>query len=154
MLMLIYKYSANCRITPPEAYLTADIILSMPQNISEGLVIYPKVIAHRISQELPFMATENTIMAIVKNSGDRQEAHEKIRVGLFFSFLKLIILIFIKKKRSYPTRLVIKYNLAWRMTLLKELEMIPISIPSKKIWIPFLILPVLLDGLLSRWMPF
>ena len=31
------------------------------------------------------MATENIIMAIVKNGGDRQEAHEKIRVRLFFS---------------------------------------------------------------------
>ena len=27
------------------------------------------------------MATENIIMAIVKKGGDRQEAHEKIRVG-------------------------------------------------------------------------
>jgi len=72
--------SANRRITLPEAFLTADIILSTLKNISEGLVVYPKVIARRISQELPFMATENIIMAIVKNGGDRQEAHEKIRV--------------------------------------------------------------------------
>ncbi|KAJ8517585.1 hypothetical protein ONZ45_g5252 [Pleurotus djamor] len=72
--------SANRRITIPEAYLTADIVLSTLQNISEGLVVYPKVIARRISQELPFMATENIIMAIVKKGGDRQEAHEKIRV--------------------------------------------------------------------------
>lgn len=42
--------------------------------------MYPKVIERRISQELPFMATENIIMALVKNGGDRQEAHEKIRV--------------------------------------------------------------------------
>ncbi|PPQ64901.1 hypothetical protein CVT24_008240 [Panaeolus cyanescens] len=72
--------SANRRITLPEAFLTADIILSTLQNISEGLVVYPKVIARRIAQELPFMATENVIMAIVKKGGDRQEAHEKIRV--------------------------------------------------------------------------
>lgn len=72
--------SANRRITLPEAFLTADIVLSTLQNISEGLVVYPKVIARRISQELPFMATENLIMAIVKKGGDRQEAHEKIRV--------------------------------------------------------------------------
>ena len=87
MLMLIYKYSANRRITLPEAFLTADIVLSTLQNISEGLVVYPKVIARRISQELPFMATENIIMAIVKNGGDRQEAHEKIRVKSFFFFI-------------------------------------------------------------------
>ncbi|KAF7421114.1 adenylosuccinase ade13 [Pleurotus ostreatus] len=72
--------SANRRITIPEAFLTADIVLSTLQNISEGLVVYPKVIARRIAQELPFMATENIIMALVKNGGDRQEAHEKIRV--------------------------------------------------------------------------
>ena len=64
--------------------MTADIVLSTLKNISEGLVVYPKVIARHISQELPFMATENIIMAIVKNGGDRQEAHEKIRVSLFF----------------------------------------------------------------------
>ena len=73
--------SANRRITLPEAFLTADIVLSTLQNVSEGLVVYPKVIERRISQELPFMATENIIMAIVKKGGDRQEAHEKIRVS-------------------------------------------------------------------------
>lgn len=73
--------SANRRITLPEAFLTADIVLTTLQNVSEGLVVYPKVIARRIAQELPFMATENIIMAIVKNGGDRQEAHEHIRVS-------------------------------------------------------------------------
>ncbi|ORY34753.1 adenylosuccinate lyase [Naematelia encephala] len=72
--------SANRRVTIPEAFLTADILLTTLQNISEGLVVYPNVIARRISQELPFMATENIIMAIVKAGGDRQECHEKVRV--------------------------------------------------------------------------
>ena len=49
--------------------------------------MYPKVIERHIAQELPFMATENVIMAIVKKGGDRQEAHEKIRV--ICSFLSL-----------------------------------------------------------------
>ncbi|KAF5329443.1 hypothetical protein D9619_009163 [Psilocybe cf. subviscida] len=79
-LMTSSVQCANRRITLPEAFLTADIVLSTLQNISEGLVVYPKVIARRISQELPFMATENVIMALVKKGGDRQEAHEKIRV--------------------------------------------------------------------------
>lgn len=48
--------------------------------MTEGLVVYPRVIARRIAQELPFMATENIIMALVKAGGDRQEAHERIRV--------------------------------------------------------------------------
>jgi adenylosuccinate lyase len=49
-------------------------------------VVYPMVIAKRIAQELPFMMTENIIMALVKKGGNRQEAHEKIRVNLFLSF--------------------------------------------------------------------
>lgn len=72
--------SANRRISIPEAFLTADIVLSLLQNIFDGMVVYPQVIARRISQELPFMATENIIMAMVKAGGDRQVCHEEIRV--------------------------------------------------------------------------
>ena len=36
-----------------------------------GLVVYPKVIARYIEQELPFMATENFIMAMVQAGGNR-----------------------------------------------------------------------------------
>ncbi|XP_040263677.1 adenylosuccinate lyase [Bufo bufo] len=72
--------SANRRICLAEAFLTADIILSTLQNVSEGLVVYPKVIERRIRQELPFMATENVIMAMVKSGGNRQDCHERIRV--------------------------------------------------------------------------
>ncbi|XP_065800476.1 adenylosuccinate lyase [Muntiacus reevesi] len=72
--------SANRRICLAEAFLTADTVLNTLQNISEGLVVYPKVIERRIRQELPFMATENIIMAMVKAGGNRQDCHEKIRV--------------------------------------------------------------------------
>ncbi|KAF8901147.1 adenylosuccinate lyase [Gymnopilus junonius] len=77
--------SANRRITLPEAFLTADIVLSTLQNISEGLVVYPKVIARRISQELPFMATENIIMAIVKREIrvlSHEAGHQVKQLGL------------------------------------------------------------------------
>jgi len=84
LISYISEYSANRRITLPEAFLTADIVLSTMQNVSEGLVVYPKVIARHIAQELPFMATENIIMGMVKKGGDRQEAHEKIRVRIPF----------------------------------------------------------------------
>jgi adenylosuccinate lyase len=60
--------------------LTADIVLSLLQNIFDGMVVYPSVIGRRISQELPFMATENIIMAMVRAGGDRQVCHEEIRV--------------------------------------------------------------------------
>lgn len=64
--------SANRRITLSEAFLSADVILMTLQNITEGMVVYPKVIARHIAQELPFMTTENIIMAMVKAGGDRQ----------------------------------------------------------------------------------
>ena len=72
--------SANRRITLAEAFLTADAVFTTMQNIMEGLVVYPKVIERHIQQELPFMATENFIMAMVRAGGDRQECHEQIRV--------------------------------------------------------------------------
>lgn len=72
--------SANRRLTLSEAFLSADAILLTLLNISQGLVVYPKVIERHIAQELPFMSTENVIMAMVKAGGDRQVCHEKIRV--------------------------------------------------------------------------
>lgn len=72
--------SANRRICLAEAFLGADVVLNTLQNISEGLVVYPEVIGAHIRQELPFMATENIIMEMVKAGGNRQDCHEKIRV--------------------------------------------------------------------------
>ena len=60
------------RITLAEAFLSADSILLTLQNICEGIVVYPKVIERHVRQELPFMSTENIIMAMVKAGGDRQ----------------------------------------------------------------------------------
>jgi len=51
--------SANRRLTLSEAFLAADAALLTLLNISQGLVVYPKVIERHISQELPFMSTEN-----------------------------------------------------------------------------------------------
>lgn len=72
--------SAIRRITLAEAFLSADAVLLTLHNICQGIVVYPKVIARNIAQELPFMATENIIMAMVQAGGDRQVCHEKIRV--------------------------------------------------------------------------
>ena len=71
--------SANRRISLPEAFLTTDIILSILIDITSGLKVYPKVIERHIQAELPFMATENILMAAVKKGGDRQQLHEVIR---------------------------------------------------------------------------
>jgi adenylosuccinate lyase len=72
--------SANRRIVIPEAFLAVDGILQILINVTGGLVVYPKVIAARVAAELPFMATENILMAAVKAGGNRQELHEKIRL--------------------------------------------------------------------------
>ena len=72
--------SANKRISVPESFLAADAILNIYLNVAAGMVVYPKVIEHHILKELPFMATENIMMQAVKNGGDRQELHEKIRI--------------------------------------------------------------------------
>lgn len=72
--------SANKRISIPEGFLAVDGILDLYLNITDGLVVYPKVIHSHLMKELPFMATETILMDAVKAGGDRQELHERIRV--------------------------------------------------------------------------
>jgi adenylosuccinate lyase len=72
--------SAARRIFIPEAFLAADAALSILQNVAEGMEVHPSVVARHLRDELPFMATENLIMAMVSAGGSRQECHEKIRV--------------------------------------------------------------------------
>ena len=72
--------SANRRLSLPEAFLATDAVLELYANIASGMVVYPKMIAKRVNENLPFMATEDIIMESVKNGGDRQEIHERVRV--------------------------------------------------------------------------
>ena len=71
--------SANRRIVMGEGFLAADAILELLLNVTDGLVVYPKVIRKHLMEELPFMATEVILMRCVKAGGSRQELHEKIR---------------------------------------------------------------------------
>ena len=71
--------SANRRLTIPQAFLATDALLILYQNVAAGLVTYPKVIERHLREELPFMATENILMAAVAAGGDRQDLHERIR---------------------------------------------------------------------------
>jgi adenylosuccinate lyase len=71
--------SANRRLVIPQAFLAVDAILILYRNIARGLVVYPQVIAKYLREELPFMATENILMAVVAAGGDRQQVHERIR---------------------------------------------------------------------------
>jgi adenylosuccinate lyase len=72
--------SANKRIAVPEAYLAVDGVLLLMHNVAGGMVVYPEMIRRRLMDELPFMATENLMMRAVKQGGDRQDLHERVRV--------------------------------------------------------------------------
>ena len=54
-------------------------MLNLYLNVSEGMNVHPKVIERNLADQLPFMATENVLMAAVQKGGDRQELHELIR---------------------------------------------------------------------------
>ena len=71
--------SANKRLSIAEGFLATDGVLDLCLNVVDGLVVYDKVVTKRLMSELPFMATENIMMDAVKNGGNRQELHEKIR---------------------------------------------------------------------------
>jgi adenylosuccinate lyase len=71
--------SVNRRLTLPQGFLATDGVLRLALNIAKGLVVHPAVISCQVRQALPFMATENLLMAAVAAGGDRQTLHEKIR---------------------------------------------------------------------------
>lgn len=71
--------SAVRRLVLPQQFLTIDAILNLYLNVVPGLVVHPPMIASHVERELPFMATENLLMAAVRAGGDRQDLHERIR---------------------------------------------------------------------------
>jgi adenylosuccinate lyase len=71
--------SAVRRMVLPQAFLAADALVTLYLNVVPGLIVHPAVIARHIADELPFMATENLLMAAVQLGGDRQDLHERIR---------------------------------------------------------------------------
>lgn len=71
--------SANRRLSLPEAFLATDAVLRIMANVSHGLVVHEEANARILSDALPFLATENLLMAAVEKGGDRQALHEIIR---------------------------------------------------------------------------
>jgi adenylosuccinate lyase len=59
--------------------LAVDGCLLIVTDVARGLVVYPRTIEAAVAAELPFMATEEILMAAVQAGGDRQELHETIR---------------------------------------------------------------------------
>jgi adenylosuccinate lyase len=72
--------SSNRRLSLPESFLTADAILNLLIDVTQGLVVYPNIIEKHLKEELPFMALENVLMAAVKKGKDRQDIHEKLKL--------------------------------------------------------------------------
>jgi adenylosuccinate lyase len=73
--------SSNKRLAIPELFLAVDGCLILIENVTRGLVVYPRTIEAALRAELPFMATEEILMAAVQAGGDRQKLHEKIRAA-------------------------------------------------------------------------
>lgn len=71
--------SSNKRLAIPEPFLAIDGCLQIVIDVARGLVVYPKTIEAAVRAELPFMATEEILMAAVRAGGDRQDLHERIR---------------------------------------------------------------------------
>ncbi len=71
--------SANRRLSLPEAFLATDAVLRLMANVARGIVVHEQANARILADALPFLATENLLMAGVKKGGDRQALHELIR---------------------------------------------------------------------------
>ncbi|VAX42375.1 Adenylosuccinate lyase @ SAICAR lyase [hydrothermal vent metagenome] len=72
--------SSNRRLSLPEAFLALDGSLDLMHNVASGLVVHEATIRKNLMAELPFMATENILMACVKLGADRQDYHERLRL--------------------------------------------------------------------------
>jgi len=72
--------SSNRRLSLPEAFLALDGALDLMHNVASGLIVHEAMVRKNLMAELPFLATENILMACVKLGGDRQHYHELIRV--------------------------------------------------------------------------
>jgi adenylosuccinate lyase len=72
--------SANRRLSLPEAYLASDAILLLWRPVGAGLEVYPAMVRRNLVEELPFMASEEILLAAAARGGDRQRLHERLRV--------------------------------------------------------------------------
>jgi adenylosuccinate lyase len=71
--------SAIRRMDIPQAYLLADAVLGLLIDVGGGLEANRAAIQARLGAELPFLATEEILVAAVERGRSRQEAHEVIR---------------------------------------------------------------------------
>jgi len=103
--------SAHRRLTMSQGFLAVDAILVLYKNVAIGLVVYPRMIEARLSQELPFMAAEVLLMEAVKRGGDRQDLHEKFRLASLEAGRAIK-----EEGRPNPLIALLASDPAWRMT--------------------------------------
>ena len=72
--------SANRRMVLPEAFLAADALLLLWRSVAAGLEVHPAMVRRNLEEELPFMASEEILLAAAARGGDRQKLHEQLRV--------------------------------------------------------------------------
>ncbi|HET9795369.1 MAG TPA: adenylosuccinate lyase [Thermoanaerobaculia bacterium] len=72
--------SANKRLSIPPAFLCADAIALILDEIFDGIEVREHVIGEHLDAELPFLAMENVLMEAVKRGRDRQAVHETLRL--------------------------------------------------------------------------
>jgi adenylosuccinate lyase len=72
--------SANRRLVLPEAFLTGDALLLLWRPVAAGLEVHPAMVRRNLEEELPFMASEEILLAAAARGGDRQKLHERLRV--------------------------------------------------------------------------
>ena len=69
----------NKRLSIPEAFLAIDGCLLIVINVARGLVVYPRRSRRAVSAELPFMATEEILMAAVRPAATGRHCTSAIR---------------------------------------------------------------------------
>lgn len=71
--------SSNRRLVLPEAFLALDGALDLMHNVASGLVVHEAAVRRNLDAEMPFLASEDLMLAAVKLGRDRQQVHEAIR---------------------------------------------------------------------------
>ena len=71
--------SSNRRLSLPESFLALDGALDIMGNVTNGLVVNEALVAANLKRDLPFLASEDLMLAAARSGQDRQELHEVIR---------------------------------------------------------------------------